>query len=163
MKILIIKRESKKQNSSNDWHHFINHLLEGSHSVEEERQVKVYLGQKADHIKPVQTIHEESRVLNTCLEVQATTTGNRWTNHKLERFGGIKSKSRPSKNLLQVVPMLVMVVTVFIFCWTPILIFEVLQSYNIIGTQVFRSIKHVKTCFSLLAYGNRKAILCIYL
>ena len=74
---MIIKREAKKENSLKDLHHFINHLLEGSHSVEEERQVKVYPGRKADHIKPVQTIHEESRVLNTCSEDQATTTGNR--------------------------------------------------------------------------------------
>ena len=57
--------------------------------------------------------------------------------------------------LSQVVPMLGMVVTVFILCWSPILIFEVLQSYNIIGTQIFGSIKHTKTCFSLLAYFNR--------
>ena len=55
--------------------------------------------------------------------------------------------------------MLGMVVTVFIFCWTPILIFEVLQSYDIIGTQVFGSIKHTKTCFSLLAYFNRSEML----
>ena len=77
MKILIIKRQAKKQNFLSDSHHFINHLLEGNHSVEEERQVKVYPGQKANHIKPVQTIHEESPVLNTCSEDQATTTGNR--------------------------------------------------------------------------------------
>ena len=55
--------------------------------------------------------------------------------------------------------MLGIVVTVFIFCWTPILIFEVLQSYDIIGTQVFGRIKHTKTCFSLLAYFNRSVML----
>ena len=54
--------------------------------------------------------------------------------------------------LSQVVPMLGMVVTVFILCWAPILIFEVLQSYNIIGTQIFGSVKQTQTCFSLLAY-----------
>ena len=72
-----------------------------------------------------------------------------------------------------IVPMLVMVVTVFILCWAPILVFEVatlilktnflsqiatiqvLQAYSIIGAQVFGEVKHIKTCFSLLAYVNR--------
>ena len=54
-----------------------------------------------------------------------------------------------------IVPMLVMVVTVFILCWTPILIFEVLQAYSVIGAQVFGEVKHIKTVFSLLAYVNR--------
>ena len=70
-----------------------------------------------------------------------------------------------------IVPMLVMVVTVFILCWTPILIFEVtrrivhktllfiafqvLQAYAVIGAQVFGVVKHIKTVFSLLAYVNR--------
>ena len=76
-----------------------------------------------------------------------------------------------------IVPMLVMVVTVFILCWTPILIFEetrkisidmqstientfncpvqVLQAYAVIGAQVFGTVKHIKTVFSLLAYVNR--------
>ena len=69
-----------------------------------------------------------------------------------------------------IVPMLVMVVTVFILCWTPILIFEVtfllrnplnnillqvLQAFDIIGLQVFGSVKHIKTFCSLLAYVNR--------
>ena len=70
-----------------------------------------------------------------------------------------------------IVPMLVMVVTVFILCWTPILTFEVtfyllrnlgketflqvLQAFDIIGLQVFGSVKHIKTSCSLLAYVNR--------
>ena len=55
----------------------------------------------------------------------------------------------------QVVPMLGMVVIVFILCWTPILIFEVLQSFGIIGTQIFGIVKHTKTVLSLLSYFNR--------
>ena len=69
-----------------------------------------------------------------------------------------------------IVPMLVMVVTVFILCWTPILIFEVtfhfpandlknilqvLQAFDVIGLQVFGLVKHIKTFCSLLAYVNR--------
>ena len=59
--------------------------------------------------------------------------------------------------------MLVMVVTVFILCWTPILIFEVLQAYDIIDIQMFGSIKHTKTIFNLLAYFNRlKIVNCVH-
>ena len=32
---------------------------------------------------------------------------------------------------------------------------QVLQSYSIIGLQVFGEVKHMKTSFSLLAYVNR--------
>ena len=33
---------------------------------------------------------------------------------------------------LQVVPMLAMVVLVFLLCWSPILVFELLQSFDIV-------------------------------
>ena len=51
--------------------------------------------------------------------------------------------------------MLIIVVIVFILCWTPILIFEVLQSFDIIGTQLFGCLKHIKTFLCLLSYMNR--------
>lgn len=35
---------------------------------------------------------------------------------------------------------------------------QVLQSYSIIGLQVFGEVKHMKTSFSLLAYVNRFVI-----
>ena len=65
------------------------------------------------------------------------------------------STDRSQAQMKAIVPMLVMVVTVFILCWTPILIFEVLQAYSVIGAQVFGEVKHMKTVFSLLAYVNR--------
>ena len=76
--------------------------------------------------------------------------------------GSVQKDFFNTNYIFQVVPMLGMVVTVFILCWAPILIFEVLQSYDIIGTQVFGSTKHTKTCFSLLAYFNRWKIKTIY-
>lgn len=36
---------------------------------------------------------------------------------------------------------------------------QVLQSYSIIGLQVFGEVKHMKTSFSLLAYVNRFVII----
>ena len=38
------------------------------------------------------------------------------------------STDRSQAHMKAIVPMLVMVVTVFILCWTPILIFEVIRS-----------------------------------
>ena len=38
------------------------------------------------------------------------------------------STERPQMHMKAIVPMLVMVVTVFILCWTPILIFEVIKT-----------------------------------
>ena len=51
--------------------------------------------------------------------------------------------------------MLVMVVMVFILCWSPILIFEMLQSFDIVHWWITGTLKHTKTCLSLLAYFNR--------
>ena len=51
--------------------------------------------------------------------------------------------------------MLLMVVVLFIICWSPLLIFDVLQSFDIIPAQLFDEYKHVKTFASLLAYLNR--------
>ena len=51
--------------------------------------------------------------------------------------------------------MLAMVVIVFILCWSPILIFEALQAFDVIHWWITGSLKHAKTCFSLLAYFNR--------
>ena len=79
-------------------------------------------------------------------------------------------EDRTQSQMKAIVPMLVMVVTVFILCWTPILIFEVtfhfpandlknilqvLQAFDVIGLQVFGLVKHIKTFCSLLAYVNR--------
>ena len=55
----------------------------------------------------------------------------------------------------QVVPMLALVVIVFILCWSPILIFEALQAFDVIHWWITGRLKHAKTCFSLLAYFNR--------
>ena len=51
--------------------------------------------------------------------------------------------------------MLVSIVVVFMFCWTPLLVFNVLQAFGAISLQIGGAAKHVKTAFSLLAYFNR--------
>merc|ERR1712227_796374 len=56
--------------------------------------------------------------------------------------------------MLKILPMLIMVVLIFIICWTPLLMFNILQSFQMIPTQLFGFLKHLKTTFSLLAYSN---------
>ena len=55
----------------------------------------------------------------------------------------------------KVIPMLIIVVVLFNVCWSPLLVFEVLQAFDILPTQLFDELKHIKTFVSLLAYFNR--------
>ena len=68
-----------------------------------------------------------------------------------------KKQKRMSEksHMARIIPMLVLVVIIFIICWAPLLIFNVLQAFNIIPTQLFDNLKHLKTGLSLLAYFNR--------
>ena len=55
----------------------------------------------------------------------------------------------------QVIRMLVAIVVVFVLCWTPLLVVNVLQAFGVINLQIRGAAKHCKTAFSLLAYLNR--------
>ena len=58
-------------------------------------------------------------------------------------------------NVFQVVRMLISIVITFVICWGPLLIFNVLQSFEIVGNFLIGMEKHLKSIFSLLAYFNR--------
>ena len=53
--------------------------------------------------------------------------------------------------------MLIFIVVLFVACWGPLLLFNVLHSFGLVGTYGFLigTEKHLKTAFSLMAYFNR--------
>ena len=54
--------------------------------------------------------------------------------------------------------MLISIVLTFVICWGPLLIFNVLQAFGVIGDTYGYLLgieKHLKSIFSLLAYFNR--------
>ena len=54
--------------------------------------------------------------------------------------------------------MLIIIMLLFFTCWGPILIFNVLASFNLLGdgnTGTAEHTKNIKTAFSLLSYSNR--------
>ena len=51
--------------------------------------------------------------------------------------------------------MLISIVLTYIVCWSPLLVFNVLQSFGYINAFLLGGAKHAKTVFSLLAYFNR--------
>ena len=66
------------------------------------------------------------------------------------------------KETKQVIYMLILIMFLFFLCWAPILIFNVLAAFDILGEGNFGgtaiSTKHIKTFFSLLSYANRSAL-----
>ncbi len=50
--------------------------------------------------------------------------------------------------------MLVVIIAVFVVCWTPFLVFNVLQSFHVVDAQLRGVHKHLKTTFTLMAYLN---------
>ena len=59
---------------------------------------------------------------------------------------------------IKVVRMLISIVLTFVICWGPLLIFNVLQAFGVIGDTYGYLLgieKHLKSIFSLLAYFNR--------
>ncbi|XP_069162080.1 QRFP-like peptide receptor [Procambarus clarkii] len=57
------------------------------------------------------------------------------------------------KTVRQVVPMLVVVVVLFIVCWGPVLVLNVMQAFRLVP-HIDVSTKHVKTLLDLLSYFN---------
>ena len=57
---------------------------------------------------------------------------------------------------LQVIHMLILIMTVFFLCWTPILTYNLLAAFEMLGSgnSGTGSTKHIKTTFSLCSYLN---------
>ena len=51
--------------------------------------------------------------------------------------------------------MLAVVVTLFVVCWSPVLILNVLKAYQIISPYKSVTVKHLTTVADLLSYTNR--------
>lgn len=58
--------------------------------------------------------------------------------------------------MLQVIKMLVLIVVVFIVCWAPILILDLLTAFHVLQEHATGTLKHIKTTFHLMAYFNRQ-------
>jgi hypothetical protein len=55
----------------------------------------------------------------------------------------------------QVVKMLIAVVALFVLCWAPVLIDNVLTAYGALPYIRTANLKHMATAFHLMAYFNR--------
>lgn len=59
-----------------------------------------------------------------------------------------------ANKMTQVVRMLIVVVIIFVLCWTPILVINVLTAFKIMPLLNYGSLKAIKTTFHLLSYAN---------
>lgn len=59
-----------------------------------------------------------------------------------------------ANKMSQVIKMLITVVIIFVLCWTPILMLNVLQAFDIIPTLNYGHMKAIKTAFHLFSYAN---------
>ena len=79
-----------------------------------------------------------------------------------QKLGHINVKvTQREKETKQVIYMLILIMLLFFTCWAPILIFNVLASFDMLGegnTGTATNTKHIKTAFSLLSYSNRYQI-----
>lgn len=58
--------------------------------------------------------------------------------------------------MLQVIKMLVLIVVIFIVCWAPILILDLLTAFHVFQEHATGTLKHIKTTFHLMSYFNRQ-------
>lgn len=92
--------------------------------------------------------NDQKRLKKICENEQLNVTEA----HKpKERY---KSKE-DSKIVKQVIYMLVTVVVLFIICWAPLLIENVLTAYSVLPKQRIGKLKHISVAFHLMAYFNR--------
>lgn len=63
---------------------------------------------------------------------------------------------------LQVIKMLVAVVVLFIVCWAPILINNLLTSFDLLDRLNYGYLKPMRTAFHLLSYFNSCINPCVY-
>lgn len=71
---------------------------------------------------------------------------------------GDPSSLKPSRadedTVRQVIKMLILVVSLFVLCWAPILILNVLTAFGGVSTLNYSYLKPLRTCFHLLSYLN---------
>lgn len=60
----------------------------------------------------------------------------------------------PASKMSQVIKMLIVVVIIFVLCWTPILVLNVLAAFDIVPVLNFGIMKPIKTAFHLFSYAN---------
>lgn len=58
------------------------------------------------------------------------------------------------KKMSQVIKMLIVVVIIFVLCWTPILLIHVLTAFQVIDKLNYGHMKAIKTAFHLFSYTN---------
>ncbi|XP_068084404.1 pyroglutamylated RF-amide peptide receptor-like [Anabrus simplex] len=71
----------------------------------------------------------------------------------LSKSNVVKTEEENS-TVKQVIKMLVAVVVLFVICWAPLLIYNVLKAYGVIPSNAPGPVKHVGTAFHLMAYFN---------
>ena len=59
-----------------------------------------------------------------------------------------------AKKMSQVIHMLIVVVIIFVLCWTPILVINVLTAFKVMPLLNYGNLKAVKTAFHLFSYAN---------
>jgi len=59
-----------------------------------------------------------------------------------------------TNKMSQVIRMLIVVVIIFVLCWTPILVINVLTAFGIMPTLNYGHLKAIKTTFHLFSYAN---------
>lgn len=59
-----------------------------------------------------------------------------------------------ASKMSQVIKMLIVVILIFVLCWTPILVMNVLKAFSVLPSLNYGHIKAVRTVFHLLSYAN---------
>lgn len=67
---------------------------------------------------------------------------------------GLKPSRADEDTVRQVIKMLILVVCLFVLCWAPILILNVLTAFGGVATLNYSYLKPLRTCFHLLSYLN---------
>lgn len=83
----------------------------------------------------------------------STTTTNGQSNKQQTSVGQVYIDASANK-MSQVIKMLIVVVVIFIACWTPILVVNVLTSFELWPILNYGHYKELKTTFHLLSYAN---------
>ncbi|KAL1430754.1 hypothetical protein MTO96_002357 [Rhipicephalus appendiculatus] len=90
-----------------------------------------------------------------CTEMLEKSSG---ANHCFGANGNKRILGKPSRadedTVKQVIKMLILVVCLFVLCWAPILILNVLTAFGSVSTLNYSYLKPLRTCFHLLSYLN---------
>ncbi|KAK8763819.1 hypothetical protein V5799_033574 [Amblyomma americanum] len=89
-----------------------------------------------------------------CTEMLEKTSGK----HGFGANGESRTVGKPSRadedTVKQVIKMLILVVSLFVLCWAPILILNVLTAFGSVSALNYSYLKPLRTCFHLLSYLN---------